>query len=419
MIRAARRPSASVGSPSAGRLAADRGVGLGDEGVEAVLVALRVAAGQGHVGGRLGREGVEVARDPLGAARGGRPRASRAAPGRSRPPPRCPETSNQRWFLRPAETCEITVEPTTPGVGLEHHRRRCPRSRPRARRRRRRRARTSAPRRARRSACATAVRARDRDDPLAGDELDQVAPVRADVGERARGPAERRASTRQLSSDRRRAASPGGSRRGAAAARRARRRGPGRGPRGRSGSSGRRRARSRPGRAARRRLDQLGGAGGVERDRLLADDVLAGVERRAGQRQVQVVRGADVDDVDLVGGDQLLGAREAALGAELGRARSRRSRGEEAATPASRAPARRAERACTRPMNPVPMIPARSVGDGRGQLRRLRTRPRSEPRSSSTARTYCTSVVLSSKSSLTDRAEVSICRAVNGDLLRA
>ena len=25
-----------------------------------------------------------------------------------------PETSNQRWFLRPAETCEITVEPTIP-----------------------------------------------------------------------------------------------------------------------------------------------------------------------------------------------------------------------------------------------------------------------------------------------------------------
>jgi hypothetical protein len=45
--------------------------------------------------------------------------------------------------------------------------------------------------------------------------------------------------------------------------------------------------------------------------------VLARLERGARQRQVEVVRGADVDDVDVVGDDQRLGAVEATLGAQL------------------------------------------------------------------------------------------------------
>ena len=67
-----------------------------------------------------------------------------------------------------------------------------------------------------------------------------------------------------------------------------------------------------------RRVGEAGGAGGVERDRLLDDDVLAGRDRGECKRQVEVVRGADVDDVDRLGGDQLLGAPEAAFGADLG-----------------------------------------------------------------------------------------------------
>ena len=67
-----------------------------------------------------------------------------------------------------------------------------------------------------------------------------------------------------------------------------------------------------------RRVGEAGGAGGVERDRLFDDDVLAGRDRGERERQVQVVRGADVDDVDRLGGDQLLGAAEATCGADLG-----------------------------------------------------------------------------------------------------
>ena len=78
----------------------------------------------------------------------------------------------------------------------------------------------------------------------------------------------------------------------------------------------------------------------------------------------------------VVGGDQLLGAGEGALGAELARRASRALSGEEAATPASRAPASRAERAWTRPMKPVPTIPARSSAVAAGALRRPPGRPR-------------------------------------------
>ena len=49
---------------------------------------------------------------------------------------------------------------------------------------------------------------------------------------------------------------------------------------------------------SRRGLDELPRAGGVERQGLLADDVLAGGQRRLGKREMEVVRRADVDDVD-------------------------------------------------------------------------------------------------------------------------
>ena len=187
----------------------------------------------------------------------------------------------------------------------------------------------------------------------------------------------RRARARPASCrPRARAASPAGSRRGSAAGRPARRLGRGRGPRGRSGSSGRRMGPWRRGRCARRR-GELGGAGGVEGDRLLADDVLARLEGGGRERHVQVVGRADVDDVDLVGGDQLARrSRRRARPAARPRARCALS-GEEAATPASRAPARRAERACTRPMNPAPITPARSaagVGSAAADLRIQRDR---------------------------------------------
>ena len=66
------------------------------------------------------------------------------------------------------------------------------------------------------------------------------------------------------------------------------------------------------------------GLGGGRRERLLADDVLAGRERRRRQRGVQVVRRADVDDVDAVRGHRLLGravgVRHAEAGGRLARA---------------------------------------------------------------------------------------------------
>ena len=80
-----------------------------------------------------------------------------------------------------------------------------------------------------------------------------------------------------------------------------------------------------PGRAHQRRS-----ALGVDRERLLADDALPRRQSRLGERGVQVVRDADVDDVDGVGSDELLGTVERPLGAQLGgrigRPRPRRRR---------------------------------------------------------------------------------------------
>ena len=76
------------------------------------------------------------------------------------------------------------------------------------------------------------------------------------------------------------------------------------------------------------------GAGGVDRQRLLAHDVLAGCEGGDGQRLVEVVRRADVDDVDVVGDGEGLGGGLGPLGAERSAARwpdsgSRRGDGDE------------------------------------------------------------------------------------------
>jgi hypothetical protein len=58
--------------------------------------------------------------------------------------------------------------------------------------------------------------------------------------------------------------------------------------------------------------------------------VLAGLQRRLRERRVQTVRRADVDDVDAIGGRELLGRSEGALDAQalrgLARALGRRRR---------------------------------------------------------------------------------------------
>jgi hypothetical protein len=77
----------------------------------------------------------------------------------------------------------------------------------------------------------------------------------------------------------------------------------------------------------RRELGEPLGAGEVGGERLLAHDVLARLERRLGERQVEVVGGADVDDVDVGVADELLGRVERARGAELGGPPPRRTSG--------------------------------------------------------------------------------------------
>src|SRR5665648_666900 len=64
-------------------------------------------------------------------------------------------------------------------------------------------------------------------------------------------------------------------------------------------------------------LDELGGVSPARRERLLADDVLPGTERHPDQRRVQVVRRADVHDIDIGRGHELLGGRGAPGGPQL------------------------------------------------------------------------------------------------------
>ena len=127
--------------------------------------------------------------DAVAAARS---TASRAPPGR-RSRPRCaPSTSSQRRFLRPGEIWLMTVLPIAPpsvsncttAASSVSTARFSPPPLPRAN--------------AARVLGVEALGHRgeragaEAGDPLAGDELGEVAPVRADVGERARGAAERR-----------------------------------------------------------------------------------------------------------------------------------------------------------------------------------------------------------------------------------
>ena len=74
-----------------GRSEGDRSMGIRDEGVEAVLVALRMTGRQGHVGRGRGMRGAPASRPTAPTALADRPTARRAAPGRrpaSRRPPR-------------------------------------------------------------------------------------------------------------------------------------------------------------------------------------------------------------------------------------------------------------------------------------------------------------------------------------------
>jgi hypothetical protein len=64
-------------------------------------------------------------------------------------------------------------------------------------------------------------------------------------------------------------------------------------------------------------LGQLDRSSGVQGNGLLTDDVLAGLQGRARQRQVKVVGSADVDDVDVVRGNQILRRGVPTLGAQL------------------------------------------------------------------------------------------------------
>ena len=128
------------------------------------------------------------------------------------------------------------------------------------------------------------------------------------------------ASTRQLSSSGREQPVLQVACRGAGAARRSRRWRRARAPRGRSGRSGRRTARAATGARAGRQVGEAPGAGDVERERLLADDVLAGRRARASASGTCRWFGrADVDDVD-VGVARPAPRRESkrALRAELG-----------------------------------------------------------------------------------------------------
>ena len=164
-------------------------------------------------------------------------------------------------------------------------------------------------------------------EPVAGDELGEVAPVRADVREGARDAAPlgvdapvvvlgvEQPVLQVCPVDEVHGAAPAG---GDAVARLAH--GGVEAVRERHGRA--RRGVGREGREALRRVE-------IDRERLLADDVLAGRQGALRQVRVEVVRRADVDDVDRRVVDEGLGALVGRLGAEAaGRlARPLRARG--------------------------------------------------------------------------------------------
>ena len=78
--------------------------------------------------------------------------------------------------------------------------------------------------------------------------------------------------------------------------------------------------------AVPRRLAQPVATVAIERQRLLAQHVLAACDRVEGDVDVVVVRGADVDDVDVVGGRDLLPGRYGATPSPIPAARSANAR---------------------------------------------------------------------------------------------
>ena len=110
-----------------------------------------------------------------------------------------------------------------------------------------------------------------------------------------------------------------------------------------------------------RQLGQPLRAGRVDGQRFLADDVLSGRQRGLGDGQVQVIRRADVHDVDV----GCLGERFRALERPLGaQAPCGLQPNAQALTPRRRPAAPRrgfTARACTAPMNPVPAMPTRKL----------------------------------------------------------
>ena len=169
-------------------LAADRGVDLGDEAVEAVGVALRMAGGQRWRARGGGRQ-VSGSRRSASRPRGARATASPGSSWLNASDLVGASSSSHRRFLRPAETWLMTVVPIAPGRSRTARWRR-PRCRPCGPRRRRWRG-------GRRHALGLHALGHRRHrarahagDAMAGDELGEVAPVRPDVGERPRGAAE-------------------------------------------------------------------------------------------------------------------------------------------------------------------------------------------------------------------------------------
>ena len=310
--------------------AGDRRVRVGDEQVEAVEVALRVARGRDRVGGGLGAERAGVAPDGLGRVAAAEPERLGAllleadarvlagdldvqvvlAAGRDLADDQRPLGAGRRAEQRGDRVLggdgpAFPVLRAGGGEGLR-------------------------------------VRVRralgehggglgaERDDPVAGDELDEVAPVRADVRERPRGAAEvgvdapvvvvgRGEPVLQVAP----VDQPDGTER------------PGADAGARLADDGMEAVDERDGGDATGRArcgDQLAGLRRAHRQRLLADDVLAVGERERGEVRVEMVRRADVEHVDVVGGRQLLGRRVGLLGAEPGRglARALGGRGDDA-----------------------------------------------------------------------------------------
>ena len=196
MMRTARAPSAKVGSPSTLALspALMARQGVGDEGVEAVLVALRVAGRDGGVRRRGWVELVRVALDDLRRAAPPDPQVSGCSWSKASVAPSV-TTSSRSWFLWPAEIWLTTTEPLVPADGAKQHERHVfggdvppgpnaltPTGREGV-----------SGHRVLRSVAPYQLRAHRRE-AIAGHELHEIAPVRADVGEGTRW-------TRQLGID--------------------------------------------------------------------------------------------------------------------------------------------------------------------------------------------------------------------------